>query len=109
MPTDDEDLEVMETRAHEAAEKQWRRAMEAGPDVDVDDFIRQSRSNHLEAKERGHRHIARFWGVLGDDLAARLRDWDIDECNGIEDAGLVDGIWPDDAAQALDLNDGPDL
>jgi hypothetical protein len=111
-PTDDEDFEVLEARAHEAARKQWERALSSG--VDVDEFITQSRSNHLAAKERGHRHIARFWGTLADDLAERLRAKDEVECASMEDIGLVDGIWPDGYDQALDWteldpDDGPDL
>jgi hypothetical protein len=105
--TDDEDFEVMEARAREAADKQWKRAMEAG--VDVDEFIAQSRSNHLAATERGHRHIARFWGTLADDLAERQRASDEVECASMEDEGLVDGVWPDGADQALDWNDGLDM
>jgi hypothetical protein len=107
--TDDDDDELADfiQQAKDAAGKMARSALATGKDIDW--CVRKARENELRAVDRGNRHIALWWETIGTTLHHRQKFSDEALCQSIEDAGLVDGVWPDDAAQALDLNDGPEL
>ena len=104
---DDAEYEAQDERARASAHDTWKWALASGEDVDT--CIAKARRRELEAQSRGHNDTARWWGVIGTTLYHRQKLNDEAICNAIEDVGLVDGVWPDDAGQALDWNLGPDL